>query len=149
MNRFGSAATRGTENAVRGDMACVDTTVLIDLARSPRSPLHRRAAALLLPRLRSGEMLCTTRFNEAELLVGVQRAPEPPAELAKVRTVLSGLVMLDFNAGAARLFAAMKAHLFDVGRPAGDMTCWSPPSPWATASRSSPATLAISWTFQA
>ena len=51
-------------------MACLDTSLLIDLCR--RSPSQRLPAREKLRELgRRGETLAVTRFNVAELLVGV------------------------------------------------------------------------------
>jgi predicted nucleic acid-binding protein len=54
-------------------------------------------------------------------------SPDRRRELERVERVLSGLVILEFNADAALRFAVIKAALFKLGRPAG----W----PWPTANR--------------
>jgi predicted nucleic acid-binding protein len=66
-------------------MACLDTTALLDLAgasgRRGRERARRRVAALQA----AGETLVTTRFNVAELWVGVYRSTDRSAEIAKMR----------------------------------------------------------------
>jgi tRNA(fMet)-specific endonuclease VapC len=102
-------------------VALLDTTVLVDLTRSPRSDAHRRAAALVVAKLRAGETLYTSRINEAEFRVGAVRSSDAKAETARIERVLAGLVMLEFDAASARRFADVKAHLLQHGRPVGDV----------------------------
>lgn len=101
-------------------MACLDTTLLIDLTRSGRD---RRALALakLGELLARGEKLATTRFNVAELYVGVHRSTLPDVEQRAVDAVLDGLIILDFTHACAILFGQMTARLQRIGRPVGDM----------------------------
>jgi tRNA(fMet)-specific endonuclease VapC len=102
-------------------MACLDTSVLLDLlGRGGR--LRRRQAADVIRRLVSaGEALTTTRFNVAELLVGVARAGERAREARAVEAALHGLRILEFDEPAAQVFAEVTAHLQHLGRSAGDM----------------------------
>ena len=100
-------------------MALLDTTALIDLTRRPTSPHLLRLDSLTRQLITSGETLCTSRINEAEFWVGVFRAANPVRETAKVEGVLSMLVMLEFDAAAAKRFGQVQAQLFAVGRPAG------------------------------
>ena len=63
-------------------MALLDTTVLIDLGRRSHVPAHQRARAAVQRLLASGEMLFTSRINEAEFRVGPEmsgqrRKPQP------------------------------------------------------------------------
>jgi len=99
-------------------MACLDTTVLIDLLRPRRASV---VTAAIEPLLRAGATLCTTRINAAELYVGVERARDSKVEGKSVAELLSRLVMLEFNESAARQFGRFTAHLQQIGRPAGDM----------------------------
>jgi tRNA(fMet)-specific endonuclease VapC len=101
-------------------VACLDTTVLIDLLRR-RRPRRKRALAKLDELAMRGESLVTTRFNVAELYVGVARANDRNGEELAVRTLLKPFEVLEFNDRAARLFAETTAHLRRLGRPAGDM----------------------------
>jgi predicted nucleic acid-binding protein len=102
-------------------VACLDTSVLIDLLRPPSHKLHRAASDVLVSHLNGTEDLCTTRLCEAELLVGVHRCRDRAAELARVQRILWGFVLLEFDAAAAEHFGPIKAHLMNIGRPAGDM----------------------------
>ena len=102
-------------------MRCVDTTFLIDLTRSTRNPLYRRAAAVALACGAAGERLAVSRPAEAEFRVGPYRADDPPAEREKVRRVLRGLDRLELDAASARQFARYKAHSLGRGRIIGDM----------------------------
>ena len=101
-------------------MACLDTTMLIDLSRT-RSSYGRRAVRKCHDLLDRDEMLTTTQFNAAELYVGVQLARDPAAELQKVEELLSTLQILAFDERAAWIFAGATARLRKAGRPAGDM----------------------------
>jgi predicted nucleic acid-binding protein len=60
-------------------VACIDTTLLVDLMRR-RSKLRARAFQKLQQLLRRGEFLVTTRLNLAELYVGVERSDDPERE---------------------------------------------------------------------
>lgn len=101
-------------------MACLDTTILVDLARR-RSRLRTRAFQKLQGLLGRGESLVTTRFSVAELYVGVERSDDPKREEEVVQQALQGLSILDFDERAARFFGRVCAHLHQIGQPAGDM----------------------------
>ena len=101
-------------------MACLDTTILVDLGR-PGAKLWRRALRKVGQLVARGETLVTTRFNIAELYVGVERSENPELEERAVEAILQPLGVLDFDGRATRLFAQMTAHLQQIGRPAGDM----------------------------
>lgn len=101
-------------------MACLDTTILVDLTR--RGPnLRNRAFQKVQELLARGEFLATTRFNVAELYVGVERADDPDREGQLVEEALEGLAILDFDDRAARFFGRITAHLQQIGQSAGDM----------------------------
>jgi tRNA(fMet)-specific endonuclease VapC len=102
-------------------MACLDTSFLIDLIRSGASTRRRRATGMLREVLARGEHLTTSRFNVAELLVGVYRSDDPERELRSVDALLQNLTVLEFGPEAARLFARITALLQQQGKPAGDM----------------------------
>jgi predicted nucleic acid-binding protein len=95
--------------------------VLIDLRAGRRSTRRAAAAAVLTRLLDEGDALCTTRFNEAELRVGVTLSDDPERERELVEGVLDTLVMLDFEQASVLRFAAIKGHLRRLGRPSGDM----------------------------
>lgn len=101
-------------------MTCLDTTVLIDIAgRSVR--LKKRALDKLSELVDRRESLVTTRFNVAELYIGIARSDDPRAEETAVRGLLADLSILEFDDKAAWVFGQIKAHLQKLGRPAGDM----------------------------
>jgi len=101
-------------------VACLDTTVLIDVSRR-RSRRRSRAAAKLRDLLAAGQSLVTTRLNVAELYVGIQRSDDPRREERIVRAAVQDLEILEFDDRAARLFGEITAHLDRIGRPIGDM----------------------------
>ena len=101
-------------------MACLDTTILIDLAckiSGRRGPAIRKIEGLA----ERGEELAITRFNIAELYVGIARSRHPYEEEKAIRACLSELVILEFNDAAARLFGSITGYLQQIGKPAGDM----------------------------
>ena len=101
-------------------MACLDTTMLVDMAgRSPT--LKKRALNKLNELGNRGEIVVTTRFNLAELYVGIARSDNPGAEEKAVHSLLEDFGVLEFDDRAARLFGRLTAHLLDIGQPAGDM----------------------------
>jgi predicted nucleic acid-binding protein len=102
-------------------MAIADPCFLLDLPRGPKSRIGRRARALLRD-LRSSEgPLLTTRFNMAELLVGVVRAQDPIVERAKVDVLLLPFTILEFDARCAEVFGPIVGTLQEQGTPIGDM----------------------------
>lgn len=101
-------------------MACVDTNVLIDLG-NPRRPGHISALAANARAVAAGEALCTTRFNIAELLVGVERAADRARAERSFLLATANLVILEFDEIAAQNFGRIQSHLLNIGRPAGDM----------------------------
>ena len=101
-------------------MACLDTTVLVDLAR-PGGKRKRHALEKVRELVNRGEGLVTTRFNLAELYVGVERSDDPEREEAAIQAVAGDFGVLDFDDRAARLFGQITAHLQRIGKPAGDM----------------------------
>ena len=102
-------------------MACLDTTVFLDLMVRSSSRNASAVAALIRQLKDDGEEIVTTRFNLAELYVGVERSMNAGQESERVSTIVKGLPVLEFDEPAARLFASHTAHLQRRGRPAGDM----------------------------
>ncbi len=101
-------------------MACLDTTILIDLAgRSAR--LRKRALDKLSEIVNRNETIVTTRFNIAELYIGIAHSDDPRAEETVVRGLIADLGILEFDDKAAWLFGQITAHLQNLGRPVGDM----------------------------
>ncbi len=101
-------------------MACLDTTILIDLA-GRTSPRKEQALQKIEELVRKGQGLATTRFNVAELYVGVSWSRRPQEDEKAIRTLLSEFEILEFNDAAARLFGFLTGFLQQMGKPAGDM----------------------------
>jgi predicted nucleic acid-binding protein len=102
-------------------VACLDTTVLIDLMAKPTSARFRAAATVISELEAEAESVTTTCFNLAELLVGVARADSPDVERRKVARVLEAITVLEFIPSAAELFAVIIADAQRRGKPSGDM----------------------------
>lgn len=102
-------------------MACLDTSVLLDAAGRGGRQLRARAREKLSSLVEAGEVLTTTRFNVAELWVGVERTRDQPGELLRVETLLEPLTVLDFDESSARVFGRITAYLYAHGSPRGDM----------------------------
>jgi tRNA(fMet)-specific endonuclease VapC len=102
-------------------MACLDTTVLVDLLRSNRD--RKRRALKKLEELSSrGESLVTTRLNVAELYVGVELSDDPGRDYRQIHEILGDLDgILEFDDLAARSFGQIAAFLRRAGRPTGDL----------------------------
>ncbi len=101
-------------------MACIDTTLLIDLVGSKNK--QREKALFKIDQLvQRNEMLVTTRFNVAELYVGIARSANPKSEEQVIRHLLKFISILEFDDVAARLFGQITAYLQIIGKPAGDM----------------------------
>lgn len=102
-------------------MACLDTSALLDLSgrggRRSRDRARRKVAELVA----AAEPLVTTRFNVAELWVGVARSEDGEAERQKVETLLRPLAILDFEQEAAEVFGYVVGYLQRQGIPIGDM----------------------------
>ena len=101
-------------------MACLDTTILIDLAG--RSSLRKEQAVRKIEELAGkGQTLATTRFNVAELYVGVARSKRPREDERTVAALLSEFEILEFNDAAAHVFGSITGLLQQIGRPVADM----------------------------
>jgi len=101
-------------------MACLDTTFLVDLLGKSSERKHR-AVGKIRELAERGEELTTTRFNLAELYVGVARSQHPDEEKNAIRICLSEIPVLDFDDASARLFGSITGFLQRIGKPAGDM----------------------------
>ncbi|PYN94370.1 MAG: VapC toxin family PIN domain ribonuclease [Candidatus Rokuibacteriota bacterium] len=102
-------------------MACLDTSFLLDAGGRGGRQLKARARDKLVSLVEGGEVLTTTRFNVAELWVGVERTRDRPRERVAVETMLAPLTVLDFDESSARVFGRITAHLYAHGSPRGDM----------------------------
>jgi predicted nucleic acid-binding protein len=101
-------------------VACLDTTVIVDLIRR-RPEVRARALGKLDELTTRGEGLFTTRLNLGELYLGVELSRDPGEEERRIAEVLIDLTVLDFDDSAAHIFAEISAHLRRAGRPIGDM----------------------------
>jgi len=101
-------------------MACLDTTILIDLLGN-KSANKERAFAKIDQLTGDSEPLYTTRFNLAELYVGIERSKSPKAEEKLIGHLLKFIKVLEFDERSARLFGQITAYLQMIGKPAGDM----------------------------
>ncbi len=101
-------------------MACLDTTILIDLV-GKESPWKQRASRKIDELAAQGQGLATTRFNVAELSVGLARSRRPSEDEKVIRALLGDLEILEFTDAAARIFGSLTGFLQQIGQPAGDM----------------------------
>lgn len=102
-------------------MACLDTSVLLDLIGRGGSKARGKAIELLSSLAAEGEELVATRFSVAEMFVGVWRVQDSSIERTRVNIVLETLQILDFDQKAAEVFGQITAELQRLGRPVGDM----------------------------
>ena len=76
----------------------------------------------MLRKLRDNdERLFTTRFNLAELWVGVHQSDDRQKHIRIMRRTLLGISVIDFSEPESRRFGAVEAHLRRIGRPAGEI----------------------------
>lgn len=101
-------------------MAVLDTNNLIDLIRKQPTTASRRSAALVRGLLTEGESLLTTRFNVAELYVGVELSDDSADESERADAGLETIGVLEFDDAAARIYRGIEAALRQAGRPIGD-----------------------------
>jgi predicted nucleic acid-binding protein len=102
-------------------VACLDTSVLLELAgRSGRAGTTRAIDAVTRLR-RHDKSMTTTRFNVAELYAGVADSDDERGEMESIRKILSRIRILDFDDLSARQYARIDNHLSDIGHPIGVM----------------------------
>jgi tRNA(fMet)-specific endonuclease VapC len=101
-------------------MACLDTSALLDLSGSSGRRSQGRVRRKLQDAQQTGEVLATTRFNIAELWVGIHRSRDSAGELAKVEALVRPLVILDFDQRAAEIFGRVVGYLQESGSVIGD-----------------------------
>lgn len=102
-------------------MACLDTTLLVDLLRS-NPERKRRALGKIEVLADRGEAVVTSRVNLAELYVGIELSDDPERDFRRARGILDRLdSILEFDDLAAREFGQITAHLRRIGRPAVDV----------------------------
>ncbi len=100
-------------------MAVLDTTILVDLLRR-RSAKHQDAQKKLDELGKRRVFLLTTRFNIAELYLGIELSDNPGRDRLEVELLLSGIQILDFDDKAANVFAQIRAHQRRSGLISGD-----------------------------
>lgn len=102
-------------------MACLDTTLLIDLLGRSGARGRRAAQRVIAALAAANEPLTTTRLNAAELWVGVFRSEQPEADAALVERLMADLTILELDEAAARIFGRLTADAQRRGLPIGDM----------------------------
>jgi len=101
-------------------MACLDTTVLVDLLRSNPDWKHRALDKIVKLSAR-GETIVTTRFNLAELYLGVELSNDAKRNYREVKNIFNYIdLILEFTDSSAQSFGRIAAHLRRIGRPVGD-----------------------------
>src|SRR5580700_4824222 len=100
-------------------MACLDTTVILDLIG--RAGRRRQIDAQTKLRLEHDRPHSITRFTIAELIIGSQLSDDPELERRRLTPFLSKLQILEFDARAARLYAAIFVQLRKLGLAPGIM----------------------------
>lgn len=102
-------------------MACLDTSVLVDISGRAGRDYAARALACLANLRGLNESLTTTRFTLAELYVGAEQSDDMSAELEVVRKLVARLRILEFDDRSARQFGRIQAMLLARGRPIGEL----------------------------
>ena len=102
-------------------MACLDTTLLLDLRGRGGRKLQERAEKKVREVKSAQQHLTTTIFNVAELWVGIERAEYPEKEQTIVESIVSPLFVLGFDHASARAFGQITASLETEEQPVGDM----------------------------
>jgi tRNA(fMet)-specific endonuclease VapC len=102
-------------------MACLDTSLLLDVYGKNGRRVAARAGALLAALESREEPVVTTRLTVAELYVGLERSNDREAEVRRIESILDEFEVLEFDDAAARHFGRITAQLQRTGRPAGDM----------------------------
>jgi tRNA(fMet)-specific endonuclease VapC len=102
-------------------MACLDTAFLLDLQGRGGRTVQARARQKLEDLSAANDSLTTTRFNVAELWVGIERSEDPRKEAEAIVSLLAPLEVLDFDQAAAEVFGRSMAFLMKGGRVTGGM----------------------------
>jgi predicted nucleic acid-binding protein len=63
----------------------------------------------------------TSRFNTAELFVGIELCNDPIAERRRIDEALENLLILEFDEDCALRYAKIAARLRTMGKPTGIM----------------------------
>lgn len=82
--------------------------------------LVRRRSRALLERFReAGQNLSVSTIVQTELMVGVERSPDPVQAGERVERLLARVTILPFDEAAAAHAAGVRAHLERAGRKIG------------------------------
>lgn len=101
-------------------MAILDSTAIVDLLSRQKKPERQRVEAALRKKISDGEVLCTTRINVAEIMVGLHHSGDAPKRRALVEDTLSTLAILEIDQECAEQFGRLKAMLMIAGQLIGD-----------------------------
>lgn len=102
-------------------MACLDTTMLLDLLGRNGRQIQARAQGKFVEIVAREGLPTTTRLNLAELWVGVERSREREFECERMRRLIQPLTILELDGESAELFGRITVHRQRMGRPVGAM----------------------------
>jgi len=101
-------------------MACLDTTVVLDL--TGRAGARKKADALAkLRQLEHDQPHTITRFSILELLIGAEGAPDRALAFRRFLPVIERLEILEFDAKAMNVYPRIHARLRTLNRLSGVM----------------------------
>src|SRR4051794_30954611 len=101
-------------------MACLDTTVIVDL--TGRSGARKRADVLAkLRQLEHDQPHTITRFSILELLVGAEGAPDRELAIRRFTPIIEQLQILEFDARAMQTYPRIHGRLRALNRLSGIM----------------------------
>ncbi len=93
---------------------CLDTDVLIDTLRN-----HTNTVKFIRQLESKGAELSTTTINTFELFYGAHKTAKNEQNIQATKTLLSRLVIYDFDASAAELAGEIQVALEASGHPIG------------------------------
>jgi len=96
-------------------MVCLDTTFLIDLLR--KKPEAEKKLNILIKR---SDGPCVTVITVGELFYGAYKSKNVEVEKQKVRSILSGLLMLEMDEHGAEKFGQLLSTLDQTGQKIND-----------------------------
>ncbi len=97
-------------------MACLDTTILVDLLRRQPDALET------LKRLEdSGEDIATTPVNLMEIYVGAYRSGRTEENMEEAERLIDNLTLLELGREESRVCASIISKMLSEGEPIGTM----------------------------
>jgi tRNA(fMet)-specific endonuclease VapC len=99
----------------------LDTTALLDLSHRHNKARREAARNAIRSLGTSDPELLTSRFNVAELLVGVELCNDPIAERQRIDDALGSVGVIEFDEAGAQRFAKLSARLRKTGKSPGVM----------------------------